>query len=312
MDVYVGIDCGATNCRLGVVEPNGNLLDSVKFSSPLRTHPQHFGQIIKEHLDQLMKPEWSIKAIGVGTPGPLDLENGLILPSSNIGNAENINLKGQLESLFNVPIYFDRDTNVALLGESWVGIAKGVQDAVMLTLGSGVGGALMINGGLERGASGKAGELGHVLLSITGPATRKPQNLPTPLTSAGPHSGAPLLASPVPKSDLLIFRSSDSPTCGLGHQGCLEAWINSTKDLEEFSYFLGLGLANIVDIFNPQMIVIGGGKVNIGDFLTKAIEVMKENGTKGAVDEVKVLYAKLGDSSGVYGAAKLAIDNLTK
>lgn len=277
MDVYVGIDCGATNCRVGLVSQEGHLLLSTKFHSPLKNNPLNFGQVIKEHLEQLLKPDWQLKAIGVGTPGPLNIEKGLLMPSSNLGNTEMVNLGDQFESLFDVPIYFDRDTNVALLGEAWVGAAKDAQDAVMLTLGSGVGGALLINGEIERGASGKAGEVGHMMIGI-------------PESTAGDSQGVPV--------------------CGLGHNGCLEAWVNSAKDLEELSYYLGLGLANIVDIFNPQKIIIGGGKIHMGDFLPKAIEIMKDNGTKGAVDEVEVLYAKLGDSSGIYGAAKMAIDNL--
>jgi len=97
--------------------------------------------------------------------------------------------------------------------------------------------------------------------------------------------------------------------CGLGHESCLEALINSAQNLDEMATYLGYGLANIVDIFNPQMIIIGGGKLVLGDFLPKAVQVMKEKGMKGAVDEVEVVYAKLEDRSGVYGGVKFAYDS---
>lgn len=256
---YLGIDCGATNLRIGLFDEQENLLNKWKIPSPLKNQPEKLADIIKEQIGDIQ-----VQSIGIGVPGPLDLENGSILQSPNLGNQQPIKISSQFESVFHKKIQLDRDTNVALLGEAWKGGAQGLKDVVMLTLGSGVGGAIMINGEIEHGESGKAGELGHMIIGGNG-------------------------------------------VCGLGHKGCLEGMINSTQDLNEIGTYLGLGLANIVDIFNPEKIIIGGGKVNLGDFLTKAMEVMKENGMKPAVDEVLVEYAKLKDDSGIYGAAKLLL-----
>lgn len=269
MDLYVGVDAGATNLRVGIFDSQGKLLASSKTNSPLKAEPEKFAGIVKEQISSLNSSglilTGPIKAIGIGTPGPLDLEKGLLMPSSNIGNTGPIDLRSQFVSLFDSNIYFDRDTNLALLGEAWQGAAVEVKDAVMLTLGSGVGGAILVNGEIERGESGKAGEIGHMIID------------------------------------------SSASVCGFGHNGCLEALVNSAKSIEELGSQLGLGLANIVDIFNPEMIVIGGGKVNMGDFLPKAVEVMKNVGMRPAVDEVEVVYAKLGELSGVYGGARLAL-----
>ena len=140
----------------------------------------------------------------------------------------------------------------------------------------------MIEGRIDHGKSGKAGEIGHAFLEI--------QNSK--------------------------FKIQNLPTCGLGHHGCLEALINASKSWLEMAKFLGYGLANIVDIFNPQMIILGGGKLKHQvpghkrrDFLTEAVDTMKKVGMKGAVDEVEVVYAKLDEMSGVYGGAKLADDS---
>lgn len=270
----MGVDCGATNLRVGVLDQEGNVFFYSKVPSPLKTNPQNFAKIVKDQLTQLASQDLvlQLQAMGVGTPGPLDMEKGLILLSPNLGNKESIDLKTHFDREFSIPVYFDRDTNLALLGEAWMGAAVGVKDVVMLTVGTGVGGAVMVNGQIEHGAHGKAGEIGHMIIEI--------QNL-----------------------------ENQVPKCGLGHQGCLEALINSTQDLDELGTYLGYGLANIVDIFNPQKIIIGGGKVNLGDFLPKAVGVMKELGMKGAVDEVQVTYAKLGDRSGVYGGARLVHDH---
>lgn len=259
MGKFLGIDCGATNLRIGVFDEQGNLLNKWKIPSPLKNEPEKLAEIVKKEVVNI-----EVRGIGVGVPGPLDLTSGSILHSPNLNNLEPIDIMNQFESVFNIKIYLDRDTNVALLGEAWKGGAQGLKDVVMLTLGSGVGGAIMINGEIEHGESGKAGELGHMIIGGNG-------------------------------------------VCGLGHKGCLEGMINSTQNLDEIGTYLGLGLANIVDIFNPEKIIIGGGKVNLGDFLIKAIEIMKEKGMKPAVDEVLVEYAKLKDDSGLFGSAKLAI-----
>lgn len=277
---YIGIDCGATNLRVGLVDESGNLLALSKVASPLKTNPENFAKTVKEELNQLLTSTDSTLeplAIGVGTPGPLDLEKGLLLPSSNIGNKGPVNFKGQFDVEFDSKVYFDRDTNLALLGESWKGSAVGAQNVVMLTLGTGVGGAIMVDGNIDHGESGKAGEIGHMIIQVQSSK----------------------------------FKVQNASRCGLGHQGCFEALINSAKDLDEFGTYLGYGLANISAIFNPDKILIGGGKRNLGDFLPKAVSVMREVGMKPAVDEVEVLYAKLEDNSGVFGGARLAIQRLS-
>ncbi len=204
-------------------------------------------------------------------PGPLDMEKGLILPSANLGNTQPINLREQLQKSVNTMIGIDRDTNIALIGEAWKGAAVGFNNVIMLTLGTGIGGSIMVNGKIDYGNKGLSGEMGHMIVE-----TRQD-------------------------------KQTSLPECGLGHKGCLEALFRSSKDINQLSYYLGIGLTNLVDIFNPQMIIVGGGRLDIPQFLPKAIEIMKQNGIKPSVDEVKVEYAKLGDLSGVYGGAKLVM-----
>lgn len=272
--MYVlGVDCGATNLRVGIVEEKGNVIAFEKGPSPLKNQPEKFAQKIKETTDSLLKGagllERDISGIGLGVPGPIDFARGEILRSSNLGNEQPIGFKHQFELLFDSKIYFDRDTNMALRGEAWLGAAADSLDVVMLSLGTGVGGAVLMNGQLQRGSEGAAGEIGHMFIEV---------------------------------------KDCDSvPRCGLGHRGCLESFIQSAHDLPEVSQYLGIALANIVDILNPEKIVIGGGMILQGDFLPEAVKIMKEKGVKPPVDEVIVQYTKLGDLSGVIGAAKMAL-----
>lgn len=277
MAIFLGIDCGATNLKMGLVDEDAQLLSLTELPSPLKGQPEKLAEIVKNAISQAAlsaQVDMSrVESIGLGVPGPLDLKKGLLLPSSNLGNTLPINLKVQFESTFNPPTVIDRDAIVALLGEIWTGGAKGFQNVVMLTLGTGVGGAYMIKGEIDRG-QGRAGEIGHMFLQS--------------------------------QSSKIIIAGANN-TCGLGHRGCFESLINSTKDLDLISEYLGYAMANLVDIFNPEKIIIGGGKLKLGDFLPKAIKVMKEEGMKPAVDEVVVEYAKLKELSGVYGAARLAM-----
>lgn len=278
MAIFLGIDCGATNLRIGFVEEAGELLAFIEVPSPLKHEPNQLAVIVKDNVATLATRSQidmsRVEATGLGVPGPLDLKKGLILPSSNISNIAPINIRMQFERQFNASMYFDRDTIVALLGEIWKGGARGLKNVVMLTLGTGVGGSFMVNGEVDKGSEGKAGEIGHMYLQSQ-------------------------------YSKIII--GGAGVTCGLGHRGCLEGLINSARDLDEMASYLGYGLANLVDIFNPEKIIIGGGKFKMGDFLPKAIKVMKEAGMKPAVDEVVVEYAKLKELSGVYGAARLAM-----
>ncbi len=278
--MYIGIDCGASHLRVGLISEEGEVLGFEQSNSPLSSNPGQFGQIIKETAAKLALTKKidleQVKAIGVGVPGPIDFAQGSILTSSNIGNSSPIPVKDQLHLAFARPTFIDRDTDVALRGEAWKGNARLSKDIIMLSLGTGVGGAIMINGKVDQGSHGMAGEIGHTYIEFENSK----------------------------------FEIRNLPACGLGHKGCLEAFIKHAKSLEEVSLYLGLGLANMVDIFNPERIIISGGMLKQGDFLPKAIQVMKQKGMHPGVDQVLVEYAALGEIAGVIGAAKLAKDQL--
>ncbi|MCL5409517.1 MAG: ROK family protein [Patescibacteria group bacterium] len=277
MDWLLGVDCGATHLRVGLVSHEGKLLAAKKVASPLKTNSGQFGQILIELAEQLwqqQKKSAKLLGVGIGVPGPLDPQKGLILPASNLHNQQPLQLLMQLRSLTTslinaeTPILFDRDTNIALLGEIWQGAARGNQNVVMLTVGTGVGGAMQISGQLFRGQHYRAGEIGHMIIS-----------------------------------------SFSKVKCGLGHQGCLEGLVQQAADEEELSLWLGLGVTNIVQIFDPQMIIFGGGQAAYKRFLPQVIKVARNHCPESLLDKIRICYAEQGELSGVYGAAKLVLEN---
>lgn len=274
MKLYLGIDCGATHLRVGLVDETGQLIGYEKVHSPLKSDPNQLFPTIDALAIKLLKQSdlsyELIEAVGLGIPGPLDLEHRQILHSSNLHNADPIDIP-KSDILCDKEVYFDHDSNVALLGEVWSGAAQKMSEVVLLTIGSGVGGAILSKGQILYGADYQAGEIGHIYL-----------------------------ADPT---------VSNLPECGLGHHGCLEAFMKA-GDIKQACHFLSIGLASISNIFNPEAILLSGGMMaEIQPNLHQVIEEAKLYGIQPMIDQVKIESAALGDQAGVIGAAYLAMHN---
>lgn len=275
MSIFVGIDCGASNLRIGLVSSDGRLIQSVKQKSPLKTQPSQLATIVKEQVDHLINlaklTSPDLKALTIGTPGPINFVQGVILASANLGNNSPIEIIDPLSDQFDIPVYLERDTNLALLGEKWQGLAQNCQDCLMLSLGTGVGGAILIDGKLYKGHGGKAGEIGHIYLENR-------------------HFPA----------------QKNLPSCGLGHAGCFESYIQHNPS-NEHPFYIGQALASLVDIFNPEKIILGGGRTKeIEPNLDQITHVMKTQALTPSSQEAQILISQLGDDAGLLGGAYLA------
>lgn len=279
--IYLGIDCGGTHLRLGLVDASGRILASTRVKSPLVSSSDKFGQIVFSEYNNLLTanpsadgPAFTLDAIGIGVPGPIDYSSGAILHSANLHNDTPIKFVDQLKKAFgqDVPVYFDRDAEVALIGEYWQGAARDCQNCLLLTLGTGIGGAIISQGRILTGATNNAGEIGHMYLSVT-------------------------LSSPITKV----------PVCGLGHQGCFEAWLKSVQPADR-PYVLGTGIASLVDIFNPSKIILGGGMVEYHEIdISETTQIVHDKAIQALTKELSIVPASLGDRAGVVGAAYLAL-----
>lgn len=276
MKILAGVDCGATHLRIGLVREDGELIGSLKTHSPLKHQPENLGIQVKTLLEALLYQHnlklSNIDSLGIGVPGPIDFKRGTLMHSANLANPEPIKFQQIIESEVDRKVYFDRDTNIGLLGEKWVGAAKPHQDVLMLTLGTGVGGAIMINGQIYRGANGWGGEIGHSYL----------------------------------RADL---KPEPTYTCGLGHRGCVESLIKAKLSTPAVIHYLAYEIASLAAIFNPAMIVLGGGMMfRLGDHVPSLIEQTQRLGMQPVVEKMIITEAKLGDLAGIYGAAKLCLE----
>lgn len=308
--IYIGIDLGGTNIKVGICDDQGKLQQT--FEGP--TGNEHGVDFVLERIAQYVRQivedshyEWSqVAGVGAGMAGFLDIPNGIIKFSNNLG-WHNIPAKEILEAKLQKPVKIDNDANAAALGEAWSGAGKGIPHLVCYTLGTGVGGGIIINGKIHQGANGMAGELGHAIIvpdieaiqcscgqrgcletvsSATGIVRMAREAL-----ERGEHTSLRLLANVDAKSVFDAAKSGDEVAVRVVHRA---------------AYYLGRSIANVSVIVNPNRFIIGGGVAKAGDILFDQIrESFKKYSTVQAQEGVDIVPAILGNNAGVVGAAGL-------
>ena len=286
MNYTIGIDLGATNVRAGVVSEDGEVEKKIKERT---STPDRLGDFIAPLVSE------KILAVGLGSPGPLDLEKGIILKETpNLVAFRGVGIVELLKNMFNLPVFLERDTNVALLGEAWKGAAQDKKNVVMLTLGTGVGGAILLDGKLFRGSHAVGAEFGHTIIDKDGPKCRCGN-----------------------RGDLESYLGLAAVRRDWG----LDHWdlIGAVKQKEEkalaitqkLGELLGIELANIVNTFDPELIILGGGLAEeLGLPLLEAAKGKMTEEIIAKPPKVEVVISKLGDNAGILGAAKLAFEKL--
>jgi len=283
-----GIDMGGTNLRVGLVDAGGKIL--IKISEPTKKENRRMliRQIIKLINSILPKKRTSMLGIGIGAPGPLDQEKGIIFSTPNLPGWKRFNIVVPLKKEFGIPVVLDNDANAAALAEWRFGAGKGFKNMIYLTISTGIGGGIIINGNLYRGL-GNAGELGHMIVDWKSKAR----------CGCGNYGDLEALAS---GTGIKNQTKKDS-------KEIFEMVKNGNKQaitiINNVLTVLGVGLVNCCHIFDPDIVVLGGSvatnnKEIIFPFLRRFV---KENVMAGFRKNIKILPAKLGDDVGIIGAA---------
>jgi len=301
MAITIGIDLGGTNIKAALVNPAGHYIYPVMEQTEIE---QGYGFLMTQ-LRGIIKALTSLSpeppsGVGIGVAGLMDKHSRRVIASPNLGLLKGKHIPKELSELSGIPVLMDNDVNCTALGEGIVGVAKGKKHYIAITLGTGVGGAIVSDGSFVRGYQGGGGEIGHVQIHHTG------------------------------------------PICGCGSNGCLESYIGAQAVLdyvsrnfqrldgydlteinklasagdgdaiEVFTYIakmLAVGLASMVNVFNPQLIVLGGGISKAGDLvIVPLLAEIKKRAFKPYTRSLKIKTAKLGDWGGVVGAGVLAFD----
>ena len=310
MKKYVfGVDVGGTTVKMGYFDIEGNLIE--KWEIPTRTEdkgvniiPDIAGSILVK-LAQKDIDKKEVAGVGIGVPGPVK-EDGTVLVAVNLG-WDKRNTNEQLEDLLGIPVKTANDANVAALGEMWRGGGQGYEDVVAVTLGTSVGGGVIIGGKVIAGSNGAGGEIGHIHLE---------DNESEECGCKG-HGCLEQYASATGVVRLAKKKLADSskPSVLRDDEVTAKAVWDAVKADDElakevaniYGEYLGKGLAAVAAVVNPQVFVIGGGVSKAGrvviDYLEPYFDKYAFPGTKNA----KFVLAKLGNDAGIYGAAKLVL-----
>ncbi len=316
----VGVDLGGTTTKLAFINRNGEIVHKWEIPTDNSNEGQNItiniANAIDQKLTELNENKSKLAGVGMGAPGPVDYDTGVILNVVNLGWKDNFPLQASLESLTGLPAVIENDANCAALGEMWNGAGKGAKDLVCVTLGTGVGGGVIANGNIVQGINGAAGEIGHITSIPFGGALcncGKSGCLETIASATGIVRLAVIeLSKAEAKGELAdIFTSNGRVTAKDVFDCARNGDDLARKILDEVAFHLGFALANIANTLNPEKIVLGGGVSRAGDILVKAV---KENFSLFAFSSVRdstnLTLATLGNDAGVIGAAWLIKNKL--
>lgn len=315
-DKVIGIDIGGTNLRGALVDNEGKIHKRMKILSEAELGIDRLIENLAGFVREISEGE-QINGIGIGIPGVIDSKNGIITQAPNISKVDNYPLRSVLiEKLGNeLDVIIENDANNAALGEWWIGAAKDVNSMLMITLGTGVGGGIVLDGELWRGAQGMAGEIGHITIYPDG-AKCKCGNSGCLESYASANAIRRMVNEGLNEKDLgTVLRSTikgghveDIPRvvaeAALGGDAfSIDIWHRVGKAL-------GIGIATLVNLFNIEMIVIGGGVSNAWDlFIDSVLEEASARALRAPMKNAKIEHALLKDDAGIMGAAYLSFNS---
>jgi glucokinase len=317
----LAVDIGGTKLMAAFISADGHMLAN-------DVCPTHAGEgvdavidrlflLIDELLMQEITEVSEYSGIGIACAGAIDTENGTIAQSPNLPGWHDIPLAEIVAERCKVDTYLINDASAAALGEFRFGAGRGVNDLILITLGTGIGGGIIIDGELYLGACGSAAEIGHMIVDVNGPPC-----------ACGSHGCLESFASGTAVARNAVNRiklGEESSLTGMV-DGKIEKITAETvgiaavegdrlaRDIySRAAYYLGVGLVNLVNIFNPEMIIVGGGMMEYQELLLgPAIQVVNDRAFRISAEAVQIAAAHLGNEAGVYGAAVYALDHVMR
>ncbi|MFI5210919.1 MAG: ROK family protein [Gemmatimonadales bacterium] len=316
MRSIIGIDLGGTNIVAGCIREDGNALYAL-LSEPTRAEEgadavvNRIVELARRSMAAAKKeaPGLEVIGIGIGAPGPLDIHKGIVLLTPNLGWV-NMPLRQRVGSALGMPAALDNDANCAVLGEWWRGAARNTRMALGLTIGTGIGGGIIIDGRLYHGATDLAGEVGHTTIDANGRRCKCGNYGCIEAYASGPNialraveaieSGA--------ETDLPTRVGGDLSriTAQTVYEAAHEGDDLALEVVRDTAKFLGAAVANLINIFNPEVVVVCGGVTLAGDTLfTPLRREVSRRAFKPAVEACRIVPGELTGSAGVYGAARV-------
>ncbi len=319
--LILGVDIGGTKIAAAVVTGEGKVISRDYSPTSAQAGPQVVIDNIFATIDRAISSSnvalSQLSGIGIAAAGIIDSENGKVIFSPNLPGWHEVSLGDAVHQRFSVSTYLGNDASLAALGEWRFGVKKQVTNLIYITVSTGIGGGIICNGKLYTGVLGAAGEVGHMTVDVNGPRCNC-GNVGCWETLA---SGTALAREAVKhikegaNTSIVEFAGGDltKVDAKVVFEAAKQGDKLANQLIARLGYYLGVGLANLVNIFNPELILIGGGVAKMGDLLLKpAIKVVNERAFATSATSVQIRPALLGDDSSILGAVAFVLDNLAE
>ena len=315
MKYYVGIDLGGTNIKAGVVDEQGSLI--CKSSIKTRTERaqtdiiRDMGLLAKQVAQDAGVPAGDILAIGIGAPGTPNNVAGTLIYANNLP-FDDAPMRQVIHTVYDLPVFIDNDANVAALAESVAGAARGTRHSVTITLGTGVGGGVVVNDQIYSGFNNAGCEIGHMVLKAGGEACTCGRRgcFESYASATGLIRETERAARENPKSLLnrLIAENDGKADGRTAFIGMRQGDAAATAVVDDYIELLAEGLANVINCFMPEVIAIGGGVCNEGDALLVPVreKAIERSYLGRGVPQPRIVLAEMGNDAGIIGAAMMA------
>lgn len=289
-------DLGGTHLRLAIVDENGRLCSpAVKRRVPPAVSPAALIAMVRSIAQEFSEHSFDAVALTAPAPAAKDFD-GVLTKLPNLPSVTGMNLKAELAAVFGLPITVENDATAAAIGEAWIGATRDARDSICVTLGTGIGGGLILNGEPHRGPDGSAGELGHFSVEPDGPPCK-----------CGSNGCIEVFAS---ATAIVRMASEMGLACETAESVYLE-WQKGDPDaalvFTSMGRYLGIVLAGLINTLNPDAIVIGGGASGAWDAFIPALrEEVRKRTYPAPAERARIVRAELGDNAGIIGVARSA------
>jgi len=315
-DHFVGVDLGGTKILSGVFKKSLECIETSKLSTK---HERGVDRVIERiarnittAVDEADLTFKDIAGVGIGAPGAVNFEAGTVIFAPNMEGWKDVPLKKALEKLLDVPVFVENDGNIAVLGVHAAEFKSKPRSMVGIFVGTGIGGGLILNGELYSGFSHTAGEIGHMVLDVNGPKcgcgnkgcfeALASRTAMFQQIKAGVKDGQKTILTDKLGDDLEGLRSGELRKALRSGDKFVDRIVEAAAE------YIGIGVANLVNIFNPEVVVLGGGVMEAleDEMMSIIVETAQDYAMPGTMEGVEIVASKLGDKAGITGAAVLA------
>jgi glucokinase len=299
-------DLGGTHLRAATVDRQGRIQSRFKQHTPQGKNPNAIVEAIVKAVNDCGAD--GISAVSIVVPGTVDVEAGAVVKAPNLPCLNGFKLAAALSSQLDLPAILENDANAAAVGEMWQGAGVGCKTIICVTLGTGVGGGIILDGKLWRGVDGAAAEIGHMCVDPFGGVACTCGSRGCLEVFASATAIVRMTREASPRYPESVLQGNEDRTAAMIFEAGQQGDELALEIFRRMGVYLGIGLANLINILNPEMIVIGGGVVNGWDLFEKHMhQQVEERAFPLLAERVKIVRAKCGDDAGLLGAARLAL-----